>query len=305
MRRWVIILVVLVAAVFVVVAIPGSPVAKLLAGLLAGEKWERLSDRPANGGPPAAAHPVLRAAVGAMITPQRAYQDYRRLYEVIAERTGRQLELVQRKTYAELNDLLATGEVDMAWVCTGAIPDLAQRRAARLLAVPVVNRRTGYQAYFIVHRSSGISTMEELRGTVFAFTDPLSLTGRRVMVEWIAQWGDDADSFFERTFFTHAHDNSIRAVRDGLAAAACVDSLVYDYLATHSPEEIADLRIIRRSKRYPIPPIVTPASVEEPLFQQLQSALLEVHLDPVAKKCLEELDVDAFVEGDDSLYFGE
>jgi phosphonate transport system substrate-binding protein len=193
----------------------------------------------------------------------------------------------------------------MAWVCTGAIPDLAQRRAARLLAVPVVNRRSAYQAYFIVHKSSGISTMEELRGTVFAFTDPLSLSGRRVMVEWIARWGDDVDTFFDRTFFSHAHDNSIRAVREGIATAACVDSLVYDYLAKHSPEEIADLRIIRRTKRYPIPPIVAPASVEEHLFHQMQSALLEAHLDPVARQWLDQLDVDAFVEGDDSLYFEE
>lgn len=306
MRRWILVLVVAVAAAFAAVAIPGSPVTSWMVDLLAGGQWHGISGDAApitkNASSP---QPLLRVAVGAMVTPERTYSDYQELFALVAEQAGRRLQLVQRKTYRELNDLIDAGKVDLAWVCTGALRDLDRRKAARLVAVPVIAGRSDYRSYIIVPESAPASSFDELRKMVFAFTDPLSLTGRQVVVDLVTTRGETIDDFFAETFFTHAHDNSIRAVRDGLAAGACVDSLVYDYLAELDPEETAGTRVLWRSGRYPIPPLVSPTSVDPGLFEELRRILLDLHHDPDATVFLEHLRVDSFVGGDSRLYFSE
>ena len=48
----------------------------------------------------------LRVAVAAMISPKETSGYYRDLLEYLGERTGKQVSLVQRKTYTEINELL-------------------------------------------------------------------------------------------------------------------------------------------------------------------------------------------------------
>ncbi len=306
MRRWIPILTFLVAISFALLAVPGSPVAAWLVDLLAGGKWDSLSN--SHDRAPIANYsdrPALRAAVGAMVTPERTYSDYRDLFALVAERAGRRLELVQRKTYRETNDLISAGAVDMAWVCTGAISDFNEFGAVRLLAVPVIHGSSDYQSYIVVRGDARFSEFGEFKGSIFAFTDPLSLTGRRVVVDLLAQGGLSVDEFFRETFFTHAHDSSIRAVRDGLADGACVDSLVYDYLLEQASAEVEGTRVIWRSEFYPIPPLVTPSSIDNVLFTELQQILLGLRDDAAADVYLDHLRVDSFVEGDSAVYFSE
>ncbi|MCJ7830710.1 MAG: hypothetical protein MUP74_04905, partial [Desulfobacterales bacterium] len=46
----------------------------------------------------------LRVAVAAMISPQETFIYYRELIDYIGERLDRDIELVQRKTYGEINE---------------------------------------------------------------------------------------------------------------------------------------------------------------------------------------------------------
>lgn len=304
-RRWLPWFVGAVCVAFLVIAVPGSPVAKLLAQVLAGNGREiALSEveTPAVP-PPAESRPELRAAVGAMISPSRTYLQYRRLYSLLAERTGRRLRFVQRETYAEVNDLLVDGKVDLAWVCTGALDDLRERNGATLLAVPVVDGRSTYRAYVIAATPGGPRTLDGLRGARFAFTDPLSLTGRRVVVDWLASREETADSFFREVFYTHAHDNSVRAVRRRLADAATVDSLVYDWLRRLDPDEVAGTSVVWKSEWFPIPPIVVSSRAAPELREALAGVLLGLGGDRRAQPVLQAIGVERFVEPDRSLYW--
>jgi phosphonate transport system substrate-binding protein len=56
----------------------------------------------------------MRVAIAAMISPAQTFVHYRRLVEVLGEVMQTPLELVQRKTYREVNQLLAEGEVEVA-----------------------------------------------------------------------------------------------------------------------------------------------------------------------------------------------
>jgi len=62
----------------------------------------------------------LRVAVAAVISPEGTVDSYRPLLNYLGTKLGRPIELVQRRTYAEVNDLIRDGKVDLAFVCTRA-----------------------------------------------------------------------------------------------------------------------------------------------------------------------------------------
>jgi hypothetical protein len=59
--------------------------------------------------------------------------------------------------------------------------------------------------------------------------------------------GEEADTFFDTTNYTYAHDKSIMAVAEGLVDAAAVDSLIWDYADRMDPEFTSRTKIIWKS----------------------------------------------------------
>jgi phosphonate transport system substrate-binding protein len=293
MRRAVMAGAAVLAGVFLLLAYPGSPLQRHLLSFLVSPSWP--PPLPwANPSPPPL-RPVLRVAIGAMVSPERTFSSYRQLFAVLADRLGLSLELVQRPTYADVNALLDKGEVEVAWICTGAWPELARSGGARLLVVPVVNGETTYRAYVIVGRSCRADSFAELAGSRFVFSDPLSLTGYRYPTLRAAQLSQAAKTFFADTFFAHSHDNAIEAVRRGLADAASVDGLVFDYLARTSPQSVAGLRVVERSEPYPIPPVVVSSRLAGAEAERVAAVLLSLHSEPEGRQLLADMGVDRFV----------
>ena len=60
----------------------------------------------------------LRIAVAAIISPAKSLIFYQDMFDYIGEKLGREVEMVQRKTYAEVNFLLREGLIDAAFVCS-------------------------------------------------------------------------------------------------------------------------------------------------------------------------------------------
>ncbi len=60
------------------------------------------------------------------------------------------MELVLRRTYAEINDLVESGYVDVAFVCTSAYVAGHDKFGMELLVAPQVNGETTYYSLLIV-----------------------------------------------------------------------------------------------------------------------------------------------------------
>jgi len=121
---------------------------------------------------------LLRVAIAAVFSPQGSAESYAPLLDYLSAKLGRPIERVQRRTYAEVNDLLRTGDVDLAFVCTSSYLLGHEQFGLELLVVPQVNGKTTYSAEIIVATKSSISEVADLQGKVFAFTDPTSFSGR-------------------------------------------------------------------------------------------------------------------------------
>jgi phosphonate transport system substrate-binding protein len=244
----------------------------------------------------------LKVAIAAVISPQGTAESYAPLLDYLSDKLDRPIERLQRRTYAEVNELLRAGEVDLAFVCTSSYLLGKRQFGLELLAAPQVNGEITYSARLIVPADSAADRIEDLRGKVFAFTDPNSFTGRIYPTYLLQQIGETPEEFFARTFFTYSHDDAIRAVADGVADGASVDSLVLDFALKRRPDLAERLRIIHISPQFGMPPVVVSPDIRPQLRAGLEGILLEMHQDPDGLAALQALDYDRFVQVFDEDY---
>lgn len=245
---------------------------------------------------------TLRVAIAAVVSPKQSLKSYTRLLEYIEEKTGRTVQLIQKQTYAEVNALMRAGKVDLAFVCTNAYV-LGQRDGSmELLASPQVNGEAEYYAYIIVPGDSRAKGLEDLRGTTFAFSDPLSTTGRLVPEYVLNEMGESSETFFRETIFTFSHDNSIKAVAEHLVDGASVDSLVYTYAVNKDPDLKKETKVIAEYGPYATPPVVVYPSLDPAVKDELKALLLNLDEDELGREILSELGIDRFVSLPDSAY---
>lgn len=244
----------------------------------------------------------LKVAVAAIISPKETFVYYRQLLDYIGQKLNREIEFIQRKTYGEINELLARGQIDLAFICSGPYVVGKEKYGFQLVATPEVQSSHFYHSYLIVNKSSNVKRLEDLRGRIFAFTDPDSNSGKRVPTYWLWQMGERAESFFRKTIYTYSHDNAILAVAKGLVDGAAVDGLIWEYYNSKNPIFTSKTRIIRKSEPYGIPPMVASNSIPTEMITKIRSMLFAMHQDPEGRAILNELMIDKFIPAQDEWY---
>lgn len=226
----------------------------------------------------------------------------RQLVAYVGEKLGQPTDLVQRRSYKEISDLLEKGEVDVAFVCGRPYVIDHERFGLELLAAPLVYDEPIYYSYVIVPRDSPIQRFEDLRGKRYAFSDPLSNSGHLVPVYMLARMGETPERFFTRSIFTYSHSANVEAVAVKFVDGASVDSYVYDYLAATNPDLTAKTRIIERSLPHGITPVVVRADLAAPAKARIRTVLLEMDQDVKGREILKQLMIKRFVVVPDRLF---
>ena len=244
----------------------------------------------------------LRIAVGGMTTPKEGLAYYRHFLDYIEEKSGQKIDFVDRDDYAEINDMIKNGELEAAFVCSGPYVDGHKEFGMELLVAPQAYGETVYYSYIIVAKNSAIKSFEDLRGKSFAFSDPLSNSGKLVPTYMLARMNETPDTFFSRYIFTYKHDKSIQAVAQGVVDGAAVDSLIWEYLNSTNPEFTSRTRIIRKSPPYAIPPVVVPKGLDPRIKEKLKQIFLNAHKDNKGRELLSKMMIDKFVVIDDRAY---
>lgn len=225
------------------------------------------------------------------------------LRTALAEGMGREIELVQRRTYQEITGAVLDRSADAAWTC--GYPYVQHRTELSLLGVPVWNGQPLYQSYLIAAPDDPARGLAGLRGGIHAFSDPNSNSGYLVTASDLARLGETPDGFFSRTIFTYGHRNVVRAVAGGLTRSGSVDGYVWQALSVVEPELTARTRIVARSEWLGFPPFVARTDrMNEPAVAACGAALLGMAGTPSGRAALALLFLDGVAHEEPALFDG-
>lgn len=224
-----------------------------------------------------------------------------KLKTYLSRQTGREVQLVQRRTYEEITTLLLSGQLTAAWICGYPLVQYAEQLA--LVAVPLWNNQPLYSSYLIVPSGRTAAGIDDLKGDLHAFSDPNSNSGFLVTASLLAERGLRPEQFFRQTIFTYGHRNVVRAVASGLAQSGSVDGYVWEVMASLEPELTARTRVLRKSELLGFPPVACLArQVADPNVALIRQALLAMKDESGGRGVLSLLRLDGFAEEPQSLF---
>lgn len=246
--------------------------------------------------------PVLKVGLSTMMSPRSSLLRYGPLLDYLNSRLERNVEVVLGRSQTEMLDLLRTGGVHIAFVGSLAYVRGEEEFELSALAVPEYKGEPTHRSLILVRRYSGLEEFAHLKGHTFAYTDPVSVTGRLFPEALVLSLDESVDRFFDRTLFTTSDDKAIQALDQGLVDGAAVNSIMYDLAVVRDPDLDRRLRVIAESEPLGAPPVVVSPHVGSQLAAQLQSLFLSMTADEEGQAVLRSLAVDRFVAPDPAWY---
>ena len=222
--------------------------------------------------------------------------------DYLGEKMGQPVVFVRRRSYREIMDMLEAGELDFAWICGYPFVQPRTPEFLDIMAVPVYRGAPLYHSYIIVNKEGPIRGIEDLRGKVFAYSDPDSNSGFLYPQSILAQRKLRAGDFFRQTFFTYSHAATIQAVAEHVADGGAVDSYIWDFLSLVEPELTARTRIVDTSPAFGFPPLVARRTVDQRIIDHMAQSLLDMQDDPTGREFLTGLKLDGFGKFEPSLF---
>ena len=184
--------------------------------------------------------------------------------------------------------------VDFAWIGGYCYVKYVNAGNLQLMTVPVYRGEPHHRSYIIVHRDSSLSDIDNLKGRVFAFSDPDSNTGYAYPLTLLPKRDGKPEPYFRHSFFTFNHASTVQAIADQVADGGAVDSYVWEYLASVQPELTKKTRIISSSPKFGFSPVIYRKGVHEDTAKRLKAAFETMHRESTGKHVLAELRLDEF-----------
>ena len=223
------------------------------------------------------------------------------LQKYLAQRLDQPVRLVGQRTNREASVRLLAGQLDAALISDFLYVQYQDSLA--LLTVPLYRHQPFSQTFVIVNEDSKASTFDDIRGTVHAFSDPDSTSGYLITRWLLALRRESLAEFFRGFFFTYSDRNVIRAVGNGLAESGSIEGYVWEVMKEREPELVGKTRIVFRSERLGLPPIVALNTTRDlPDIQALTAALLGMTSDRFGREILSFLAFDGFTTASAALY---
>jgi len=246
--------------------------------------------------------PELRVAIAPIFSPEVSLRLYKDIVDCLGHKLGMKTVIMQRGTYAEINELLRDKICQIAFVCTFPFIRGEQDFGMELLAVPQIRGKTTFNALIIVNRTSPARTLLDLQGKKFATADIFSSTGWLYPATWLAERGKNPKAFFSSLVITGSHDGSIAAVSNGYAEGASVNSMVFDQMVFEDSSLLGKLRVIQHSPDYGAPPVVVYPQLDAALKARIAEALFRMDEEPEGKQALKKPRIDKYVKPEEKWY---
>ncbi|SES05526.1 phosphate/phosphite/phosphonate ABC transporter substrate-binding protein [Salisediminibacterium halotolerans] len=244
----------------------------------------------------------LRMAVASILSIQEMNEQYGPFVSYLEKKLDRPVELMQRQTYGEIYELFENGDADLGMVCAYLGTLGKDTGKMEIAATPVMNGRDDFTSYIIVPAESENRSLADLEGASFAFSDELSYSGYLYTAYELEQLDETPDTFFERTYYTYSHDNTVAAVANGLVEGGSVHSGVYDQMQEVGSPLTEKTTIIGEGQNVGNSPIVFRSDLDDDLKEDLTSYLMAMDGSAEGENTLDAMDADKFIEPEPGMF---
>ncbi|MCY9786606.1 phosphate/phosphite/phosphonate ABC transporter substrate-binding protein [Nocardiopsis sp. EMB25] len=228
---------------------------------------------------------------------------YEPLRELIAEASGKEVELEVMTNYAALIEAQRAGTVHIAMYGPFSYV-LAKDSGVDISPIAAELYEKGgdpsYHSYMVARADSGLSELSDLRDKTVCFVDPNSTSGRLYPLSGLMEAGLDEGDYTER--FAGGHDASLLAVRDGDCDAGAVRDLLYEeVLPEQEGIDHDDYTVLWKSD----PVVNSPLAILDSLDPELRESVGEAILERGNADALGVDDIAGywgFTEADDAFY---
>jgi ABC-type phosphate/phosphonate transport system substrate-binding protein len=226
---------------------------------------------------------------------------WRRLLAAVIERAGLDIRLLEHAEPAPINDLWQRPDKAAVFMC--GLPFSRSKPRPELVAAPIPSPPDFhglplYWSEMVVRKDSAFQAIENTFGGRIALTVPDSQSGCLAALYYLMTAADKFPPYREVITPQVTPLGAMSAVIDGAADVAPIDSYAYCLLQKYRGDLTSQLRIIGRTARTPIPPLVA----SRPGLEALQAAFLEAHQIATIAPLMADLLLERFVRPDPDSY---
>ena len=226
---------------------------------------------------------------------------WRRLLAAVIEHAGLDITLLEHTEPASINDLWQRPDMAAVFMC--GLPFSRSDPRVELIAAPVPSPPDfrglpQYWSEIVVRKDSAFQTLEDTFGGRIALTVPDSQSGCLAALHYLMTAANRFPPYGEVITPKVTPLGAMSAVIEGAADVAPIDSYAFCLLQKYRWDLTSQLRIIGRTERTPIPPLVASRAGLAPL----QAAFLEAHRIAAMAPLMAGLLLEKFMRPDPASY---
>ncbi|AMV73710.1 phosphonate ABC transporter substrate-binding protein [Desulfuromonas carbonis] len=198
------------------------------------------------------------------------------LVQYLEKRLGLPIEFKTSTDYAGVITGMQFKHVDFAYFGPKSYCEAAARANAEAFAIEVgLDGTNGYHGVIITKKGSGLNSLADIKGKVWAFTDPNSTSGTLVPTVFFTQEMKIVpDEYFSKVIYSGSHEASMLAVKGGKVDAASTNDLDMVRGEGKLWNKDQDFNIIWTSKLIPGSPMAYRKDLPASLKKALKDAFL-------------------------------
>lgn len=221
---------------------------------------------------------------------------------MLEERIGIPVSATVTTSPEALIEALRSRRVDIAIFGPFALVLAEERADAQVILNSIRNGADHYRAQFIVRADSGIESLEDLRGKVWAVPSLTSTSGYLFPQVTLQSVGIDA--MFDMTIINVvAHDAAVMAVYNGDADVGTTYEDARTDVQAELPDVMERVKVLDYTEPIPNDGVVVRKELDPELVRQIQQALIDIGTTEEGVELLDALyNVTGFVEATSERY---
>jgi phosphonate transport system substrate-binding protein len=222
------------------------------------------------------------------------------LVKYLEKTLGVPIEVKVATDYAGVITGMQFKHIDFAYFGPKSYVEAAKRANAEAFVIEVSQDGSkGYYGLIVAKKGSGLKTMADLKGKVWAFVDPNSTSGTLVpMVYFLNDLKIDPSTYFSKVIYSGSHEASMIAIKTGKIDAASTNDLDMARGNGKQWNSEKDFEIIWTSQLIP----GSPMAYRKDLPATLKKALTDAFLAYNDKAGLEMLKIKGYAPVTDKTY---